>query len=85
MTLWWFLFNGNLGTLEENTSRDSTTAATWKRWIAMLYSQVGFQPFFCMSALLMCTITYISCIYEIGQAIGPPWDFCAPISIIVEL
>ena len=23
--------------------------------------------------------------YLLGQAIGPLWDFCAPISIIVEL
>ena len=23
--------------------------------------------------------------FGIGQAIGPLWDFCAPISIIVEL
>ena len=29
---------------------------------------------------VLCHITYV-----LGQAIGPLWDFCAPISIIVEL
>ena len=33
----------------------------------MLYSQVGFQPFFCVSALLMCTITYISCMCIVAK------------------
>ena len=24
-------------------------------------------------------------LHKLGQAIGPLWDFCAPISIVVEL
>ena len=29
--------------------------------------------------------TKIGYTYLLGQAIGPLWDFCAPISIVVEL